>query len=121
LLFLINSFTFWCRNDVVLPTDIWFPSTSKIDPSKALQGVFGFEANFENKTYVLSTEGYYRKMNNLYEYSENAVFSTEVPMEDQLTKGSGDAYGIEIFFNKKKGDLSGWLGLYIIVDKKIFC
>jgi len=108
------------RNDVVLPTDIWFPSTSKIDPSKALQGVFGFEANFENKTYVLSTEGYYRKMNNLYEYSENAVFSTEVPMEDQLTKGSGDAYGIEIFFNKKKGDLSGWLGYTLSWTRRYF-
>jgi hypothetical protein len=108
------------RNDVVLPTDIWFPSTSKINPGKAMQGVFGFEANLDNKTFVLSTEGYYKRMNNLYEYSNNAVFSTEVPMEDQLTKGNGDAYGLEFFFNKKKGDLSGWLGYTLSWTRRYF-
>ncbi len=108
------------RNDVVLPTDIWFPSTSKISPSKALQGVFGFEADLDDRTYVLSTEGYYRRMNNLYDYSDKSVFSTEVPMEDQLTKGYGDAYGVEIFFNKKKGDLSGWLGYTLSWTRRYF-
>jgi hypothetical protein len=108
------------RNDVVLPTDIWFPSTTKIKPSRSTQGVLGFEAEFNDREYFITAEGYYRDMENLYEYSDNAVFTIEAPTEDQLTQGRGEAYGLELFFNKRKGNFTGWVGYTLSWTRRFF-
>lgn len=108
------------RNDVVLPTDIWFPSTSKIKPGKSTQGVFGIEAEFNEREYFVTLEGYYRDMKNLNEYSDEAIFTIEAPTEDQLTKGRGEAYGVELFFNKRKGNFAGWIGYTLSWTRRFF-
>jgi hypothetical protein len=95
------------RNDITLPTDLWFPSTKNIKPSKAHQGMLGFETYFKEKTYYFTIEAYYKKMNNLYEYKDDAIFSLGIPLEDQFTSGDGTAYGVEFFLNKQIGDFTG--------------
>ena len=108
------------RNDISLPTDLWFPSTETIKPSKAMQGVFGFETYFANKKYYFSVETYYKKLYNLYEYKDDASFSLGLPLEEQFTKGDGDAYGIEFFLNRQIGKFSGWLGYTLSWTNRIF-
>lgn len=108
------------RNDVILPTDIWFPSTTTIKPSRGMQGVLAFESEFLDKEYILTLEGYYKKMNNLYEYSDTATFTIEVPVEGQLTSGRGEAYGVEFFINKQKGKFTGWVGYTLSWTKRFF-
>jgi hypothetical protein len=98
------------RNDITLPTDLWFPSTETIKPSKAVQGMFGFETYFANRRYYFSVETYYKKMYNLYEYKDTVLFSLGIPLEEQFTSGEGEAYGIEFFLNRQIGKLSGWIG-----------
>lgn len=99
------------RNDITLPTDLWYPATEKIEPSNSLQFVFGLEKYFYDDTYNTSAEFYYRDMNNLYEF-KNApeINPIDDSIEDQFVKGKGEAYGLELFFQKKKGDLQGWIG-----------
>lgn len=98
------------RNDINLPTDIWFPSTENVKPGRSIQGVLGYERTFGKNKYLFSIEGYYKKMYNLYEYQDTAQFTFGIPLESQFTEGTGEAYGIELFLNKRLGDFTGWIG-----------
>src|SRR5581483_4806195 len=62
------------RNDLPLPTDVWFPSTETVQPEHAWQGVLGTEYMFDDRQYSFSVEGYYKKMTNLLEYKDTASF-----------------------------------------------
>jgi len=108
------------RNDKSLPTDLWLPSTKDIVPSKSSQYVGGFEMYFDARKYLLSLEGYYRDMKNIYEFKESADFNYSEPVFNQLTKGEGEAYGVELFFNKRSGDLTGWIGYTLAWTKRKF-
>lgn len=108
------------RNDKSLPTDLWLPSSKNIDPSKSTQYVGGIEKTFDNQKYSLSLEGYYRDMKNLYEFKESADFNYAEPIYTQLTRGEGEAYGLEFFFNKKSGDLTGWVGYTLAWTRRKF-
>ena len=108
------------RNNISLPTDLWFPSTENILPSRSYQGVLGAEMNIIDDTYLISLEGYYKKMNNLLEYRDDAEFTLGIPIEDQFTSGEGKAYGIELFLNKKIGNFTGWIGYTLAWTKRQF-
>ncbi len=98
------------RNDINLPTDLWFPSTAEIKPQKSMQGVIGIEKTFLNGEYLLSVEGYYKNMENLIEFKDDATFNFGMPTTEQFTFGTGRAYGMEVFFNRRIGNLTGWVG-----------
>jgi hypothetical protein len=71
--------------------------------------------------YLLSLESYYRNMDNLYEYKNSAELnSLKSSVEDQLVRGNGEAYGIELFFNKKSGNISGWFGYTLSWTRRQF-
>lgn len=108
------------RNDISIMTDLWFPSTKNVLPSRSLQSVLGFEHIFIDGKYLFSIEAYYKDMQNLYEYKDSATFSFGVPLENQFTRGSGEAYGIEFFFNKRLGNLTGWIGYTLSWTKRKF-
>ncbi len=98
------------RDDIVLPTDMWFPSTAKVAPGESWQAVLGIETPFLDEEYSASLEAYYKDMKNLYQYRDKVQFTLGVPLEDQFTQGGGEAYGAEIFINKRIGSFTGWLG-----------
>ncbi|MEJ5245262.1 MAG: TonB-dependent receptor [Bacteroidota bacterium] len=108
------------RNDISVMTDLWFPSTQNVLPSRSTQTVIGVEQLFDEGKYLLSLEGYYKKMNNLYEYKDSATFSFGIPLESQFTRGNGEAYGVEIFFNKRLGNFTGWVGYTLSWTKRKF-
>ena len=108
------------RNNISLPTDFWFPSTEQISPSKSTQYVAGFESNFGGNEYIISLEAYYRDMKNIYEFKDNAKFRPSTPIYDLITKGQGEAYGIESFINKRIGKLTGWIGYTYSYTKRLF-
>ena len=108
------------RNNISLPTDLWFPSTENILPSRSYQGVLGAEMNIIDDTYLVSLEGYYKKMDNLLEYRDDAEFTLGIPLEEQFTRGEGRAYGIELFLNKQIGNFTGWIGYTLAWTKRQF-
>lgn len=108
------------RNNISLPTDLWFPSTENILPSRSYQGVLGAEMNIIDDTYLISLEGYYKKMNNLLEYRDDAEFTLGKVLEEQFTSGEGRAYGVELFLNKKIGNVTGWVGYTLAWTKRQF-
>jgi hypothetical protein len=108
------------RNDISLPTDMWFPSTASLPPSYALQYVLGAGRDFYDGMYNVSLEGYYKQMKNLLEFRDNAYFSIFAPLEQELTRGDGESYGVELFVQKRKGSFTGWLGYTLAWTDRTF-
>ena len=98
------------NNNIGLPTDLWVPATDQIRPQRSHQWAMGFSKDF-TQTYHLSIEGYYKTMSNLIEYRDGASFmGSSTGWEDKVESGRGWSYGGELFFEKKLGALTGWIG-----------
>jgi hypothetical protein len=108
------------RNDISLPTDVWFPSTTTIAPSESMQGVLGMETSLFDGEYLVTLEGYYKTMKNVLEYKDTASFSLDVPLENAFTAGDGEAYGVELFVNKRIGSFTGWVGYTLAWTRRTF-
>lgn len=108
------------RNDIRLPTDLWYPSTRKIQPSQSNQAVAGIEFYSNDKVYLFSVEAYYKEMKNIYEFRDMPEYSLNTRIEEHFTKGEGEAYGFEFFLNKRSGSFSGWIGYTISWTERLF-
>ena len=90
-------------------SDLWVPVTKKIKPPTSTQYSVGTAFNIGQ--YGIEIEGYYKDMNQLIDYKEGAEFSvSNEQWEEKVESGKGKSYGAEIFLQKKKGRLTGWLG-----------
>ena len=92
------------------PTDQWIPSTNYIQPEISDQVSLGYFRNFVDNTYEFSIEGYYKQVQNLLDYRDNAQLEYNENIESQLLFGQGRAYGVEFFLKKKYGKFNGWIG-----------
>jgi outer membrane cobalamin receptor len=98
------------NNNIGLPTDLWVPATENILPQKSHQVALGFTKTF-SEMYRLSIEGYYKTMDNLIEYKDGASFmGMNTGWEDKVEMGKGWSYGGELFFEKRLGKLTGFIG-----------
>ncbi|WP_349317973.1 TonB-dependent receptor domain-containing protein [Chitinophaga sp. MM2321] len=92
-----------------LPTDVWVPSTYLVKPQLSWQYSFGYFRNFKDNAYEASAEVYYKDMQNQIEYREGYTPSLD-DLEKDFVFGKGQAYGLELFINKKRGKFTGWIG-----------
>ncbi|RYZ21668.1 MAG: TonB-dependent receptor, partial [Chitinophagaceae bacterium] len=92
-----------------LPTDLWVPSTFRVQPQKSWQYAAGLFKNFKNNEYETSIEAYYKSMQSQIEYREGYTPSLLDP-EEEFVFGKGWSYGTELFVNKVRGRLTGWVG-----------
>ncbi len=95
-----------------LPTDVWLPSTDRVQPQSGVQYAVGYFRDIADATYEASVELYYKDMQNLVEYAEGSQPENNLNnnTDNQLVFGNGYAYGAEFFFKKAKGNLNGWIG-----------
>lgn len=92
-----------------LPTDLWVPSTFRVQPQKSWQYSAGLFKNFANNEYETSVEAYYKSMQNQIEYREGYTPNFG-DTEKDFVFGKGWSYGTEFFINKVRGRLTGWIG-----------
>lgn len=92
-----------------LPTDVWVPSTYLVQPQISWQYSAGYFRNFSNNMYEASAEIYYKSLQHQIEYKEGYTPTFNDPEQD-FVFGKGQAYGMELFVNKRKGQFTGWLG-----------
>ncbi|OQP41035.1 TonB-dependent receptor [Niastella yeongjuensis] len=92
-----------------LPTDLWVPSTYRVKPQESWQYAAGLFKNFNDNMLETSLEVYYKRMNNQIEYREGYTPALKDP-ENDFVFGKGWSYGTELFINKTKGKLTGWIG-----------
>ncbi len=93
-----------------LPTDLWVPSTYRVKPQISWLYAAGLFKNFKDNMFETSVELYYKNMQNQIEYQEGYTPNTLEDTEKFFTFGKGWSYGAELFVNKTKGRLTGWVG-----------
>ncbi|MCC6817496.1 MAG: TonB-dependent receptor, partial [Bacteroidia bacterium] len=93
-----------------VPLDVWTPSTNNIKPQIGDQLAIGYFKNFGNKIdYELSVETYYKQLQNQIDYIDGADLLLNSALEADLLSGKGRAYGLELYFKKNVGKLTGWI------------
>jgi hypothetical protein len=70
----------------------------------------GLFKNFKNNTFETSIEMYFKEMQNQIEYREGYTPNSIDDTENDFVFGRGWSYGTELFVNKVKGRLTGWVG-----------
>ncbi len=91
------------------PTDIWVPSSNNVKPQVADQIAGGYYHNLKKNTYLISTEIYYKNLQNQIDYRNGAQTVLNDLVEGELVYGKGRAYGLELQVQKKKGAFTGWI------------
>ena len=96
---------------LLLPTDLWVPSTAKIKPQTSWQAAAGVSATVR-ENYNVTVEGFYKKMDNVLSFNEGASFlaALDGDWQSKVAQGVGEAYGAEFLLQKKEGKLTGWIG-----------
>ncbi|HUR12728.1 MAG TPA: TonB-dependent receptor, partial [Flavitalea sp.] len=92
-----------------LPTDLWVPSTYRVQPQRSWQYAAGLFKNFFDNSLETSIEVYYKQMERQIEYREGYTPSLKDP-EEEFVFGKGWSYGTELFVNKTRGKFTGWIG-----------
>ncbi len=92
------------------PLDVWNPSTNNVKPQLSDQYTIGYFRDLgKDKNYELSVETYYRSNQNQVDYINGADLLLNRYLEGDLLSGEGRAYGLEGYFQKKSGRLTGWV------------
>lgn len=92
-----------------LPTARWKTSDANIKPQVSQLVSVGWFQNMKDNTFEFSAEAYWRTTKNTLDYKPGADFLLQAYPETQLVPARGKAYGLELMFSKKKGELTGWL------------
>lgn len=91
------------------PTDVWVPSSNNIKPQIGDQIALGYYQNLKKNAYRVSTEIYYKALQNQIDYRNGANILLNDQVEGELVYGKGRAYGLELLLEKKKGKFTGWI------------
>jgi outer membrane cobalamin receptor len=94
--------------------DLWFPLTENYQPLSAMHYVAGFEW-WLPLDLVLTSEFYFKSMDNLLELNENGDFAN---VNDDYFIGDGYAAGFETLLKRSVGAFSGWVGYSFAATKR---
>ncbi len=92
------------------PFDRYIISSNIIKPQVANQVSIGTVIQSYDDKYELTIEGYYKEMDNVYDYREGKDFNAAVEVESIISGGEGRSYGLEVMAQKKIGRITGWIG-----------
>ena len=109
-------------SSVSMPTDLWVPSSDIVVPQFGTQYAVGYFRNFYKNMFETSVEFYYKKLENQIEYKDGATPGDNVAdnPDNNFTFGEGESYGMEVFFKKSLGKVSGWIGYTLSKTTRTF-
>ncbi|NMB72012.1 MAG: TonB-dependent receptor [Bacteroidales bacterium] len=91
------------------PNDVWKLADPYIRPVSSRQLAMGYFRNSADNFFEFSAEIYYRWLENLPEYKNDALLEMNPHPETELIKTSGRNYGIECMIRKNGGRIDGWI------------
>jgi hypothetical protein len=97
------------NNTTPLPNVRWKTANRYIKPSQSDLVTAGYFHDTKDRSYEWSVEAYYRWQSNIFDYVNGASLDINPLIETQLLNGRARAYGLEVFANKKKGVVTGWV------------
>jgi len=104
-----NQFLTLITNEAFSGFDVWLTTDEGVDPAFGDQFVLGAKTiPFEN--FGLDVELYFRTMNDLFELDPFLPDAAGLDYPDLFRFGEGFAYGSELFFEKRAGNFTGFIG-----------
>jgi hypothetical protein len=91
------------------PLDIWTPSGKYIKPQLLDQVAIGYFRTFNDATYSLEVETFYKTIKNRIDYVDGADLIANNDIEQVILNGKSRAYGLEVLLKKTEGRFKGWL------------
>ncbi len=91
------------------PYDTWIPSGTYFEPMISDQISVGYFQNLKNNSYEFSVEAFYKLIDNMVDYIDGADLMGNNFVETEILSGEARAYGLEVYFKKNVGKLTGWL------------
>ena len=92
-----------------LPFDVWFPTSPNVKPQKCDQFALGYFRNFKDDAIETSVEVYYKNMQNVIDFKDNAITYGYLLIDGELRVGKGRSYGAEFLVRKNVGKFTGWI------------
>jgi hypothetical protein len=90
-----------------VPFNTWQPSNFYLKPQVADQVAAGYFRNFKDNQYEFSAEVYYKDIQNVTDFADNAQIFFNEDLSTEYRQGDAWAYGAEFMLNKKEGKLTG--------------
>jgi hypothetical protein len=90
------------------PLDIWVPAGPYIRPMTGNQVTLGFFKNFFNNELETSIEAFYKHMQDVIDYKDNAQLLLNDKIEQEVFRGKGYACGLEFLIKRNSGRINGW-------------
>ncbi len=91
------------------PFDRYALSSASIKPEQAWQYVAGYTGMTSDGAFDWSVEGYYKNINNVYDYRDGMSMFSRLNIESIILGGKGRSYGAEVMLRKNTGKLTGWI------------
>jgi hypothetical protein len=91
------------------PVDLYFPSTNNIKPSVTDQVSAGVVTIPDGLPVEFSAEVFYKKMDDVLDYIDNANLELNQLVEADLMTGKGRSWGLELEVKKETGKWQGWV------------
>ena len=92
-----------------LPFDVWFPVSPNVKPQRCDQYAVGYFRNFHHDAIETSVELYYKDLDHVTDFKDNAMTYGNVLIDGELRFGKGRSYGVEFLIRKNTGKLTGWI------------
>ncbi|UII24982.1 TonB-dependent receptor [Fulvivirga maritima] len=94
---------------VPIPFNTWSPSNRYLKPQIADQFAAGYFKNFSNNKYEVSVESYYKDIQNVTDFADNAQLFFNEDLSTEFRQGKSWSYGAEFMLRKNEGQLTGFL------------
>ncbi|MEO1022378.1 MAG: TonB-dependent receptor [Bacteroidota bacterium] len=104
-----NQFLTLVTNEAFSGFDTWYTAAEGVGPQWGDQFVLGAKT-IPFTGYGLDVEVYYRTMNDIFEVDPRLNDISGLAYEDIFRVGDGYAYGLEVFFEKRSGRTTGFIG-----------
>jgi len=96
--------------------DTWLPTDTTVPYGSSAQYILSLETE-PIEGYNLNVEAYYKRLNDITEFNQFQTNAQNV--REVFFLGNADAYGVELFIQKKVGDFTGWAGYALgFIDAK---
>lgn len=103
-----------------LPTDIWYPSTTNVQPQRSRQVSIGHELLLPGNKIFITNELYYKGFNNVIDFRDGAEIFVNNNLENEFVFGVGRSFGWELYIEKKTGKTTGWIGYTLSKTERRF-
>lgn len=91
------------------PFDRYALTSAVVKPERAVQYAAGYAGMTDDGAFDWSAEGYYRDMDNVYDYKDGRTSFSDIVLENIILGGKGRSYGVELMLRKNTGSLTGWI------------